>query len=130
MGRRFLFVFELVGDCDDFSLPQLRVVFIRASGFLALSTDYNIGLHNKTKTIRRLLHQQFLPKSRDQTPVSCVRMMINETASSRQSSPPPTHDFDKFNFLPHVLNLLNLIQSDADTAAVSQEVLPSTNDSD
>src|SRR5277367_2100083 len=64
----------------------------------------------------------FSPKSRDQTPVSCVRMMINETASSRQSSPPPTHDFDKFNFLPHVLNLLNLIQSDADTGAVSQEV--------
>ena len=56
--------------------------------------------------------------------------MINEASSSRQSSPPPTHDFDKFNFLPHVLNLLNLIQSDADTGAVSQEVLPSTNDSD
>ena len=44
--------------------------------------------------------------------------------SSRQSSPPPSHDYDKFNFLPHVLNLLNLIHSDADTGAVSQEVDP------
>jgi hypothetical protein len=49
------------------------------------------------------------------------RMMIND-GSSRQSSPPPSHDYDKFNFLPHVLNLLNLIHSDADTGAVSQEV--------
>jgi hypothetical protein len=54
--------------------------------------------------------------------------MINENESSRQSSPPPAHDFDKFNFLPHVLNLLNLIHSDADTAAVSQEVRVSPND--
>jgi hypothetical protein len=42
--------------------------------------------------------------------------------SSRQSSPPPSHDYDKFNFIPHVLNLLNLIHSEADTGAVSQEV--------
>jgi len=55
---------------------------------------------------------------------------MNEMASSRQSSPPPTHDYDKFNFLPHVLNLLKLIQSDADTAAVSQEVLPTKNGPD
>src|SRR5947207_11613415 len=48
-------------------------------------------------------------------------MMINDE-SSRQSSPPPSHDYDKFNFLPHVLNLLNLIHSDADPSAVSQEV--------
>jgi hypothetical protein len=49
-------------------------------------------------------------------------MTVNETESSRQSSPPPSHDYDKFNFLPHVLNLLNLIHSDADTTTVSQEV--------
>jgi hypothetical protein len=43
---------------------------------------------------------------------------------SRQVSPPPAPDFDKFNFLPHVTNLLNLIHSDADTSAVSTEVCP------
>ena len=48
-------------------------------------------------------------------------MIINDE-SSRQSSPPPSRDYEKFNFLPHVLNLLNLIHSDADTAAVSTEV--------
>ena len=49
--------------------------------------------------------------------------MLNEAKTSRPASPPPSHDYDKFNFHPHVLNLLNLIHSDADTAAVSQEVL-------
>jgi hypothetical protein len=49
-------------------------------------------------------------------------VMSNEQESSRQSSPPPPHDYDKFNFLPHVLNLLNLIHSDADTGTVSTEV--------
>jgi hypothetical protein len=52
--------------------------------------------------------------------------MLNDTASSRQSSPPPppAHDYDKFNFLLYVQNLLTLIHSDADTAVVSQEVCP------
>lgn len=45
-----------------------------------------------------------------------------ENGTSRQPSPPPAPDVDKFNFLPQVLNLLDLIHSDADTAAVSQEV--------
>lgn len=54
--------------------------------------------------------------------------MLNEHESSRQSPAPPPpppplpHDFDKFNFLPQVLNLLSLIHSDADTATVSSEV--------
>lgn len=48
--------------------------------------------------------------------------MLNEAETSRPASPPPSHDYDKFNFRPHVLNLLNLIHSDADTVAVSQEV--------
>ena len=48
--------------------------------------------------------------------------MMNESQASRSSTPPPSHDFNKYNFLPHVLNLLNLIQSDADTSAVSSEV--------
>jgi hypothetical protein len=43
---------------------------------------------------------------------------------SRHASPPPAPDFDKFNFLPHVTNLLNLIHSDADTNVVSTEVCP------
>jgi hypothetical protein len=42
---------------------------------------------------------------------------------SRQTSPPPAPDFDKFNFLPHVTNLLNLIHSDADTNVVSTEAV-------
>lgn len=48
--------------------------------------------------------------------------MLNEAETSRPASPPPLHDYDKFNFRLHVLNLLNLIHSNADTAAVSQEV--------
>jgi len=48
--------------------------------------------------------------------------MLNEAETSRPASPPPSHDYDKFNFRPHVLNLLNLILSNGDTAAVTQEV--------
>ena len=48
--------------------------------------------------------------------------MLNDNLASRTSTPPPSHDFNKYNFLPHVQNLLNLIQSDADTNLVSSEV--------
>jgi hypothetical protein len=58
---------------------------------------------------------------RTQTP-EFHRRMLNESQISRSSTPPPSHDFNKYNFLPHVLNLLTLIQSDADTGLVSSEV--------
>jgi hypothetical protein len=52
--------------------------------------------------------------------------MLNDAAPSRQPSPPPSHDYDKFNFLQHVQNLLTLIHSDAELATVSQEVSPNS----
>jgi len=48
--------------------------------------------------------------------------MINENGVYKQTVTPSKPDYDKFNFVPHVLNLLNIIHSDGDVTAVSQEV--------